>query len=72
MHTIRMKNTGKLPLHGRKPGEEWDEPADADGVPLKKEWRKRLADEQHFKIGAVAVLSDAVPAPAPATPTDKG
>jgi len=66
--TIRLRITAPFAIHGKKPGDEWDEPAE-DGVPLKREWRKRLDDEATYKTGHVVVTTSAPAKPAaPAAP----
>lgn len=61
MTTKRLKITGSLPIHGKKPGDEFEIEVDADGIPLDILWRKRLADEERHKVGAVAVITSSTP-----------
>lgn len=63
--TLRLKITGPVAIHNRRPGAEFTVAADADGVPLDPLWRKRLADEARHGIGAVTVIADALPESAP-------
>lgn len=58
--TLRLKITGPVAIHNRRPGAEFTVAADADGVPIDPLWRKRLADEARHGIGAVMVIADAL------------
>lgn len=44
--TIELKNMTKVPLHGVKPGGTVTVEVDADGVPIKRDWRKRFIDSK--------------------------
>jgi hypothetical protein len=55
MH-LRLKNTGALHLHGRHPGEEWTVETGPDGRASDALWRKRLADEEKYSVGVVAIV----------------
>lgn len=57
MPTRRLRITATVPIHGRKPGEEFEIETDADGIPLQLQWRKRLADEERYHLGAVTIVS---------------
>jgi len=66
--TIRLRIAGSTPIHGKRPGAEFTVAVDADGIPLDQNWRRRLADENLYGIGAVVVVgaSPATPTPVPA------
>ena len=53
MNTVTLKIIGSIPLGGKAPGYQWEEPADEKGNPISQYWRKRLADEAKYNIGAV-------------------
>jgi hypothetical protein len=53
---LRLKNIGALHLHGRHPGEEWTVETGPDGKASDALWRKRLADEDKYSVGVVAVV----------------
>lgn len=63
MPQIRLRITGGLPLHGRNPGEVFSVDVGDDGHPVNAQWRKRLIDEDRYKIGAVAIVKDGEPEP---------
>lgn len=72
MGMVRLKITGAVPIHGRKPGDEFDTPTDPDGVIIDMHWRRRVADEERFSPGVVAVITEKQTAPpAPAAPAPK-
>ena len=64
--TLRLRVRGPVSIHGRKPGEEFDAPTDADGVLLDLLTRKRFADGS-FE----AVTPEPPPAPQPQATTAK-
>lgn len=43
-NTIELKNNTSVVLHGLKPGATIKVAADKEGVPLDKNWRRRLKD----------------------------
>ena len=43
---ITLKNNTGHDLHGVKPGGTIDLEADRDGIPLNKEWRRRVKDSK--------------------------
>jgi hypothetical protein len=61
--TLRLRVAGSVPIHGKKPGEDFAVPIDDDGVPLSLLWRKRLADGSVARV--LAAPSEPVTAPAP-------
>lgn len=62
MKTITLKIIGPTTLHGHKPGDVFEVPVDADGVPTDLLWRRRLADEKKFNVGVVSVVTGSEPA----------
>lgn len=65
--TLRLRISGPVTLHGKKPGDEFDVATDEDGVPLDLLWRKRLDDERKYPLGHVTIVTPQ-DTPAPATP----
>ena len=61
MKTITLKITAKISIHGKRPGDVFQINCDDEGIPLEVQWRKRLADEKHHGVGAVAVITAAAP-----------
>jgi hypothetical protein len=57
-HTKRLRITSKVPLHGRLPGSEFDIDVDVDGVPVHSLWRRRLQDEEKYRVGAVEIVTN--------------
>jgi hypothetical protein len=55
-HTVRLKVIADVPIHGVKPGQEFDVEADNDGMPINYYWRRRLDDERQFAPGVVCIL----------------
>lgn len=74
MGMVRLKITGAVPIHGRKPGDEFETPTDPDGVIIDMHWRRRVADEERFSPGVVAIIGNqsAPPAQPPPAPTKGG
>lgn len=71
--TLRLRISGPVPLHGKKPGDEFEVAVDDDGVALELLWRKRLAEERAFSLGYVSIVSGVVPVtPAHAEPHQEG
>jgi hypothetical protein len=65
---IRVRNIGEMTLHGRHPGEEWVIAVDDTGRAVNQLWRKRLSDEDKYKVGVIAVVGTelaAQPTPEP-------
>jgi len=60
---VRLKIIGPVPIGGRKPKEEFVVDADDDGNPCDQFWRKRLAEEAAYDVGAVAIIADKGGAP---------
>lgn len=54
--TLRLRNTGKVAIHGKRPGEEFSIPVEADFVPADLLWRKRLRDEAIYHGGHLAIV----------------
>ncbi len=64
MPKITLKNIGTVPLAGKKPGDVWSVDCDAEGTVLDPYWRKRLREEEIYKVGAIEVVkSESSPAP---------
>lgn len=57
---IRLRNIGQMVLHGRHPGEEWLVEADDAGRAVNQLWRKRLYDEEKYKVGVLAIVGTEV------------
>lgn len=72
MPTIKLKITATVAIHGRKPGEVFPVKTDADGIVTDFRWRRRLEEEQAIfpAPGAVAIVTDDPPPPAPASPAN--
>lgn len=65
---LRLRNIGAMVLHGRHPGEEWTVEAGDDGKAVNQLWRKRLADEERYNVGVLAILGmepAGIPSPDP-------
>ena len=58
--TARLRICGPVSIHGQKPGQDFEVPADTAGVPLDLLWRKRLAD------GSCVSTNNPLPADQPA------
>lgn len=51
------------PLHGRQPGEEFAVRLGVDGSPQNGLWRKRMNDEERWKVGALEIVEMTETAP---------
>lgn len=71
MGELRLKITGSVPIHGKKPGEEFPVQTDQDGIIFDMHWRRRVQDEERFSPGVVAVIGNQSAPPAPPPPAPK-
>ena len=61
--SITIENKSMVSLHGSKPGKQLQIEVDNKGVPLDRNWRRRLNDSS--SDGCVAVVQTEQPKPKP-------